>query len=511
MRQEEAELAEYRERLENMVEERTRELYLVNAALQEEILQRAAAEGRYRGVVEDQTELVFRFRPNGGVTFSNSAYRRFNGGDDWLRLDEKGEQEFAGAVHALGEGMDIAQARVSAISDGERRDLSITLRAIRSGAEMTEVQAVARDITETLQLDREKVKALQMEWLGVISAALAHEINNLMTAALGKIRLAERSKDMKETQALLREAELSVIRSGRTTRRLLAFSKGGEPMRERTSVAELLEMAVESSEDSGARLHVEALQGYVAVDRAQMAEALAAIINDGLEASAPGGIVNVRARRDGNVIEIQIKDEGRGMPPEVLAKAFEPFFTTHEGRVGLGLPTAALIVEKHGGAIEASSAVGKGTEFRVRLFEDIETKEAKPEGIQRAVRILLMDDDEAILEVVRSLMEDEGYVIGTALDGVAALEMYRKAMAEEPYDVVVMDLLVHRGMGGKDAIKKLLDIDANAKAIVASGYSEDPVMANYASYGFSAALYKPYRIEDLVAAIRKLMQPSGPS
>jgi CheY-like chemotaxis protein len=122
-----------------------------------------------------------------------------------------------------------------------------------------------------------------------------------------------------------------------------------------------------------------------------------------------------------------------------------------------------------------------------------------------------MDDDEAILEVVTSLMADEGFVMGTALEGVAALEMYRKAMETEPYDVVVMDLLVHRGMGGKDAIKKLLEIDPRAKAIVASGYSEDPVMANYASYGFSAALYKPYRIEDLISAIKRLTQPSGPS
>jgi signal transduction histidine kinase/sensor domain CHASE-containing protein/ActR/RegA family two-component response regulator len=511
MRQEEAELAEYRERLENMVEDRTRELYLVNAALQEEIIQRAAAEGRYRGVVEDQTELVFRFRPNGGITFSNGAYRRFNGNEEWLRLDEKGEEELVGAVRALAQGMDIAHARVAAISGGEKRELSITLRAIRSEAEMTEVQAVARDVTEASMLEREKTRALQMEWLGIISAALAHEINNLMMTALGKIRMAERSKDLRETQTLLREAEQSVIRSGRTTRRLLAFSKGGEPLRERVSVADLLEMAAESAEGEGARLMVEALPGFVSVDKAQMSEALAAIINDGLEASAPDGIVTVRARRDGNVIEIQIRDEGKGMPPEVLAKAFEPFFTTHEGRVGLGLPTAALIVEKHGGTIEASSDVGRGTEFRVRLSEDIPPKEERAPEVQRPARVLLMDDDEAILEVVTSLMADEGFVMGTALEGVAALEMYRKAMETEPYDVVVMDLLVHRGMGGKDAIKKLLEIDPRAKAIVASGYSEDPVMANYASYGFSAALYKPYRIEDLISAIKRLTQPSGPS
>jgi PAS domain S-box-containing protein len=506
MKKEEEELAQYRQHLEIMVEERTRELYLVNAALQEEIVQRSAAEGRYRGVVEDQTELVFRFQPGGEITFSNGAYRRFNGGESWLDLDERGEEDMAGAVRALAEGMDIAQARVMARSSGEARELSMTLRAIREAGRMKEVQAVARDITETSLLEKEKTRAMQMEWLGIISAALAHEINNLMMTALGKIRLAEKSKDIMEAQALLRDAEQSVMRSGRTTRRLLAFSRGGEPMREVILVPELLRMAVESYEGPTSRVVLEPAEGSVAVDKAQMSEALAAIIKDGLEASAPSGLVHVGARRDGSIIEIRIRDEGQGMPPEVLAKAFEPFFTTHEGRVGLGLPTAALIVEKHGGTIEASSTIGKGTEFRIRLREDVSKEDVTPAPTPRGARVLLMDDDEAILEVVQSLMEDEGFEIDTALDGMAAFDLYQRAMADRPYDVVIMDLLVHRGMGGKDAIRKVLEIDPKAKVIVASGYSDDPVMANFRDYGFCAALYKPYRIEDLVAAIHLIRE-----
>ncbi|MEI6797136.1 MAG: hybrid sensor histidine kinase/response regulator, partial [Methanomassiliicoccales archaeon] len=168
------------------------------------------------------------------------------------------------------------------------------------------------------------------------------------------------------------------------------------------------------------------------------------------------------------------------------------------------VPIVLLIVEKHGGRIEATSIPGQGTEFIVRLHEDAVKTEAPQTETVRGARILLMDDDEAILEVVQALMEESGFEVDTAMDGKRALEMYAEAQKDRPYAVVIMDLLVHHGMGGKEAIKGLLEIDPDAGAIVASGYSDDPIMANYRQYGFAAALHKPYRIEDLIAAISNL-------
>ncbi|MEI6796668.1 MAG: CHASE4 domain-containing protein [Methanomassiliicoccales archaeon] len=345
MKQSEEELAQYRSHLEQMVAERTQELSLVNATLQEEIAQRTAAEGRYRGVVEDQTELVFRFQLGGEITFSNTAYRLFNGDQEWLALDAVGEETLARALGSIIAGNELAQVEVEARSQGRQRRLAITMRGIFCDGVLKEVQAVARDVTEKEQLEKERTRTQQMEWLGIISAALAHEINNQMTAALGKIRLAEKTVDLGEAQALLHEAEQSMLRSGRTTRRLLAFARGAEPLRESVRVQDLLEMAADSSDGPRQRIAVEDEGGSVHVDPAQMPEALAAIINDGLEASAPAGMVRISARWKQETLEIRIKDEGRGMPPEVLARAFEPFFTTHEGRAGLGLSTVALIGE----------------------------------------------------------------------------------------------------------------------------------------------------------------------
>jgi signal transduction histidine kinase/sensor domain CHASE-containing protein/CheY-like chemotaxis protein len=500
----EAELAEYRSHLEHMVSQRTRELSMVNTVLQKEIAGRAAAENRYRGVIEDQTELVFRFIPEGDLTFSNSAYHEFTGGDEGLDIDEDGEEKVIAALRSLDEGAESAHVEVNAASHGEMRKLSMTLRVISGDNDFTEVQAVARDITEMAQLEAERIKAQQMAWLGTISASLAHEINNQMMTALGKIRLAEKTRNVEEATSMLREAEQCVLRSGRTMRRLLAFSQGGEPLKELVMVRDLLEMSAEAAEGPMERIAIDEDGGSVRVDKAQMSEALAAIIKDCLEASAPSGMVRVLARKRQDALEVRITDEGRGMPPEVLAKAFEPFFTTHEGRAGLGLPTAALIIQKHGGTIQASSSPGRGTEFRILLRDAEGTPEIMPSVPRRDARILLMDDDESILEVIQALMEESGYDVDTALDGKAALQLYEAAMRDRPYKAVVMDLLVHHGMGGKDAIKSILLTDPGAKVIVASGYSDDPIMANYAAYGFYAALYKPYRIEDLIGLIERI-------
>lgn len=203
-------------------------------------------------------------------------------------------------------------------------------------------------------------------------------------------------------------------------------------------------------------------------------------------------------------MDIWIEDEGQGVTPEVLARAFEALLTTREGRAGPGSPSTGPIVEKQGSKKDIGRAPDQGMEFPIALHEEVNRTESAQKGARRGKRILLMDDDEAILEVVQALMEEAGFEVDTALDGERALKMYAEAKVDRPYAVVVMDLLVHWGMGGKDAIKRLLEIDPEAKAIVASGHSDDKIMANYRQYGFAAVLHKPYRIEDLIATIGRL-------
>ncbi len=210
----------------------------------------------------------------------------------------------------------------------------------------------------------------------------------------------------------------------------------------------------------------------------------------------------------GRYVAVSVVDHGQGIHDKDLPKVFDPYFSTKGGGKGLGLSTAVSIAKKHGGWIDVETAIGRGTTFIMFLPSavpeppiEVYAKETRQTGF----RILLMDDEEAILEVGRELLEANGFVVETAKDGKAAIKSYLEAVDKgEKFDVVIMDLTIHGGMGGKEAIAELLKIDPQAVAIVSSGYSNDPVMAEYRKFGFSGVVQKPYLIHDMVMMIRSV-------
>ncbi|MBU0566553.1 response regulator, partial [bacterium] len=258
----------------------------------------------------------------------------------------------------------------------------------------------------------------------------------------------------------------------------------------------------------------------IKADKAQISQVINNLVINAGQAMPEGGAIEIKAEnlilgksqdlplKEGKYIKISVKDSGIGIPKEEFPRIFDPYFTTKHKGNGLGLTTAYSIIKKHNGHIDVQSELGVGTTFHIYLPApekkmSIEKEEAE-QILKGEGRILLMDDEEDILESAGGVLRELGYEARTAKDGDEAISLY--SQAKKPFDLVIMDLTIPGGMGGKAAIKKLLEIDPRAKVIVSSGYSNDPIMADFKNYGFCGALHKPYKIGEMSRVLHKILE-----
>jgi len=258
------------------------------------------------------------------------------------------------------------------------------------------------------------------------------------------------------------------------------------------------------------------------VDEGQIGQIINNLVLNAAHAMPEGGIIeicadNVTLTADnefsltaGPYLRTSIRDHGVGISPDHLHKVFDPYFTTKHKGSGLGLTVVFSIIDKHNGRVTVESNLGHGTTFTIYLPAS-EKAASQPSDEEKRLfigkgKILVMDDQEFIHEVASQMLNKIGFVVSVANDGNEAIDMYRQAQkSEEPFDVVIMDLTVPGGMGGKEAIQKLKKLDPNVKALVSSGYSNDPIMSNFRDYGFQGVVKKPYRIQDISDALRSVI------
>jgi CheY-like chemotaxis protein len=232
---------------------------------------------------------------------------------------------------------------------------------------------------------------------------------------------------------------------------------------------------------------------------------------ENIEIGAISSSIKPAPTKEGRYVRITVEDSGIGISPEHLGRIFDPYFTTKQKGSGLGLATSYSIIKNHGGYIGVESELGKGTKFYVYLpasEKRAEEKKRVQEKVEGGVkgRVLIMDDEAIIRTAAGRALMRMGYEVGYAKGGEEALEIYKRAKDEnKPFDVVIMDLTIPGGMGGKEAIKRLKDIDPDVKAIVSSGYSTDPIMSDYKQYGLRGVVSKPYSIEELAQTLHKVM------
>ncbi len=385
-----------------------------------------------------------------------------------------------------------------------------------------------RDITESRKMEEELLKSTKLESIGILAGGIAHDFNNILTAIIGNISIAKMyvtSRD--KVYDVLTKMEKASFQAKNLTHQLLTFAKGGAPIKKLSSVKDLIEdstiFALRGSNVKPEFLLAKDLWN-VEIDEGQISEVINNLVINANQAMPEGGVIKVLAENvsvgkddilpigEGKYVKIVIEDKGIGIPEEYLHKIFDPFFTTKQEGSGLGLATTYSIIKKHDGYIDVESDIGKGTSFYIYIpaserdvleLEDLDFKSIK----RGRGRVLVMDDEELVRNVAGEMLKTIGYEVEFAKDGFEAIEKYRKAKEREKvFDCVILDLTVPGGMGGKELIKKLVKIDPGVRAIVSSGYSNDPIMSNYREYGFSGVVPKPYEIQELSNVLHEVVK-----
>jgi len=382
------------------------------------------------------------------------------------------------------------------------------------------------DITHRKHLEEELLRIEKLESVGILAGGIAHDFNNILTGILGNISLARMYTDPAKISKRLIEAEKASIRAESLTQQLLTFSRGGAPIKTISSIAGILKDSTAFAlSGSNVRFEFSVPDDLWAVeaDEGQISQVINNLIINADQAMPGGGTIKVQAENvtvgvedilpleDGEYVKISVQDQGIGMSEELLQKIFDPYVTTKQKGSGLGLATCYSIISNHDGYITAESQVGVGSTFYIHL-------PAAPEGIlprdreveekltMGAGRILVIDDDDMIRELVSDMLENIGYEPTLAVDGAQAVEIYKKAKESGyTFDAVIVDLTIPGGMGGKEAIRELKEIDPEIKAVVSSGYSTDPIMANFREYGFSDVIAKPYKSKKLSEVLHRVM------
>ena len=395
----------------------------------------------------------------------------------------------------------------------------------------TVVITVLRDITDQRRMDEEREKVQRLESLGLLAGGIAHDFNNLLTGFFGYVSLSRSLiEDDSPAAGYLNNALSAFGRASDLTRQLLTFAKGGTPVKKPMHIEKLLkEAATFSLSGSNVRPNIVIDDSLwpVEIDEGQIHQVISNIVINARQAMPEGGLLDVRASNcilgandvpqlpRGQYVAVGIRDHGIGIPAHHLEKIFEPFFTTKQKGSGLGLTLSFSIIKKHGGHITVSSEAGEGTLFTIYLpaiahpvLENAKTiEDVKPS--RGSGLILIMDDEELIRTLLSRIFEQQGYQVLTAHDGRSAIDIYRKSITEkQKIRVSILDLTIPGGMGGKETVRHLRDLDPEVSAIASSGYSDDPVQIDPAAHGFAAFVTKPFHLNDLLRTVQTVVSAS---
>jgi two-component system cell cycle sensor histidine kinase/response regulator CckA len=525
--------------------------HLVNQALREwrHIVKRKEAE---TSLAEEKERLAVTLRSigdavittdrNGKITLLNKVAEHLTGWRQEESLGEPLERVFkivnehtrevcynpVEKVLKTGGVVGLANDTLLIAKDGTERIIEDSGAPILDNRNRTiGVVLVFRDGTEKRRLQEERQKAQKLESIGVLAGGIAHDFNNFLAGIIGNLSLAKLDvQPGHPVSRALGEMEKAASRAKELTQQLLTFSKGGAPVKQITRIDELLrESAQFVLRGSKVRCEFSIDEGLrpVNVDEGQISQVIHNLVINADQAMPDGGTVTIRGSnvslmpdnpyslKPGDYVQLSIHDRGVGIKREHLTKVFDPYFSTKQKGSGLGLAVAYSIIADHDGQLTVDSKLGEGTMSTILLPASNNTQAIGTNEKQGIIsgygRILVMDDEDFIRELASAMLQKIGYEVALAKDGQQAVALYRKALDHgKPFDAVILDLTVPGGMGGKETVRQLVAMDPHVRAIVSSGYSNDPVMANYSDYGFCAAVKKPYLVQKISQVLFKVVK-----
>jgi two-component system cell cycle sensor histidine kinase/response regulator CckA len=417
----------------------------------------------------------------------------------------------------------------------EHPPMQVRLEALRTPAGH-ECRVVVTDMTAHKQAEGDRLVLSKLESTGILAGGIAHDFNNLLTAILMNVELGQLLAPAGEKLAQhLAEAKNATLLARGLTQQLITFAKGGVEIRLPTSLASLIqESARLALGGSNVRAEFTLAEDLWAadVDAGQIGQVIRNIVQNAREKMPQGGVIALQADNKtlafqqepallpGEYTHLRITDQGGGMTQEVLAKIFDPYFSTkqrgEQRGMGLGLTICHSIMQKHGGNIRAESTPGVGATFHLWLpacHDLIPVADAVAAlALDQHGKILLMDDEEILRTTISAALELMGHAVTLAKDGRQAVDLYQQAQAAgHPFDVVLLDLTVRQGMGGQEAFQALRQLDPQLNAVVMSGYANDPIPLHYATHGFKAAIAKPFAFATLQRLLSTLLKGGSPA
>lgn len=526
--------------LRRQVEKRTEQLRLQNKEIQREAqaLRKAeedlkASEMKFRRIYDANIMGMFYATKEGNIIEANEAFLKLLG---YTREDlDQGllqSQLFLDPEYHPLEPKALKEIEERGVCTPYEKDLvcrdGSSVPTIITAAMVTpqdkSVVAIVQDISEKKRLLEEQVKTSKLEAIGVLAGGIAHDFNNLLTPILGNLSLARNTSDNTPgIDSFLQLAEKACWRARDLTQQLLTFSRGGAPVKKASVLSDLIRDSTHFAlHGSNVRALFDIADSLAAVDadQGQLSQVIQNLVINAVHAMPQGGALHVNAfnveqiehpnlpPHPGQYVCIEVQDEGTGIQPDNLKKIFDPYFTTKSHGHGLGLATSFSIIRRHDGYIGVKSQWGKGSTFSI--FLPVSRNNVKAETREGSMvkahshggHVLVMDDEKDIRQLVHDMLDHSGYDVATACNGEEVIHLYTEAKKNgKPFDVVILDLTVPGGLGGAETLVALREFDPEVKAIVCSGYSNDPIIAEYAKHHFRAAVSKPFSFDHLISTI----------